>query len=122
MGYLPSISTSNLLVLEYMNTYNRRDNSRNFRNYNYEHNDNMSPRLRITATTELQSSDQRTNTICVICDIKLCDTITNCGHEYCRSCISNWFRKCETNAMSPSCPTCRHPLTAKSCSTIVIIL
>ena len=73
----------------------------------------------LTNTIELPLSDPRTYSKCCICDTKKCDTITNCGHAYCQSCIFKWIIKNVSNA---TCPVCRNPITASSCSRIVIIL
>jgi hypothetical protein len=73
----------------------------------------------LTNTIELSSSDPRTYSKCCICDTQKCDTITNCGHAYCQSCIFKWIVKNVSNA---TCPVCRTPITASSCSRIVIIL
>jgi hypothetical protein len=70
-------------------------------------------------TIELPSSDPRTYSKCCICDTNNCNTITNCGHAYCQSCIFKWIIKNVSNA---TCPICRTPITASSCSKIVIIL
>lgn len=73
----------------------------------------------LTNTIELPSYDPRTYSKCCICDTQKCDTITNCGHAYCQSCIFKWIVKNVSNA---TCPVCRTPITASSCSRIVIIL
>jgi hypothetical protein len=73
----------------------------------------------LTNTIELPSSDPRTYSKCCICDTNNCNTITNCGHAYCQSCIFKWIIKNVSNA---TCPICRTPITASSCSRIVIIL
>jgi hypothetical protein len=73
----------------------------------------------LTNTIELSSYDPRTYSKCCICDTQKCDTITNCGHAYCQSCIFKWIIKNVSNA---TCPVCRNPITASSCSRIVIIL
>ncbi|ETV67900.1 hypothetical protein H257_16021 [Aphanomyces astaci] len=44
--------------------------------------------------------------VCVICmDVPVDGVSTMCSHTYCRSCLGSWLLR------SPSCPTCRHPLT-----------
>lgn len=37
------------------------------------------------------------------------DVQTNCGHNYCTKCITDYYNKCEHSC---KCPYCRQPITS----------
>jgi len=39
--------------------------------------------------------------ICNICMTNNCNSITNCGHIFCKRCLDNWFKNAQ------ECPMCR---------------
>lgn len=46
---------------------------------------------------------------CPVCMENVPNCKLVCGHSYCRSCVKEWYYKCE----DPTCPMCRHPLYFK---------
>lgn len=47
---------------------------------------------------------------CAICYDAKSDLITDCKHQFCKDCLTNWWKR--GNKISVSCPCCRAPVTS----------
>jgi hypothetical protein len=47
--------------------------------------------------------------VCPICYDSHVEVQTNCGHNFCDSCMTNYYSKCENTC---NCPYCRQPVTS----------
>lgn len=80
-----------------------------------------SENIALTAHLNAISNRIESEMLCSICSEIIIDaTILNCGHIFCRVCITMWIKK---KAEGPICPMCRVPVvSASKCPSITSLL
>ena len=60
-----------------------------------------------TAETTISLLQQRQVPECPICREAQCCGVTQCGHQFCKSCFDLWYLEQGARGAASSCPTCR---------------